>query len=55
MNNEVSLKTIAFGLKPGKCLNFNCHALKGVAIGVLDIHGFSHINKKLWHLFRPGS
>ena len=51
----VQSKNIGFGLKSSKWLIFNCPALKGGAIDVRDIQGFSHINKKLWHLFRLDS
>ena len=40
---ESGLKTAGFGLKPGKCLVSNSPTLKGGAIDVRDIQGFSHI------------
>jgi len=43
--NVSSLKTVDFGLKPGKWLVFNCPDLKVGAIDVRNIQGFSHINK----------
>jgi hypothetical protein len=42
---ETSLKTDDFGLKPGNRLVFNCPTLKGGAIDIRDIQGFSHLNK----------
>ncbi len=42
---EVSLKTIDFGLKPDKFENLSSPALKGGAIDLRDLQGFSHINK----------
>jgi len=40
---ETGLKTVYFGLKPGSYLVFNCPTLKGGAIDVLYILGFSPI------------
>jgi len=42
--DESSLKTINFGLKPGKWLIFNCPDLKVGAIDMRDNQGFSHIS-----------
>jgi hypothetical protein len=42
-SHESGLKTVYFGLKPGKYLDFNCPALKGGAIYAHDILGFSPI------------
>jgi hypothetical protein len=41
---ETSLKTDDFGLKPGNHLVLNCPTLKGGAIDLRDIQGFSPIN-----------
>jgi len=44
---ESNLKTIGFGLKPGKYMVFNSPALKGWAIDMRDVQGFSHNNLML--------
>jgi hypothetical protein len=40
---ESGLKIVLFGLKPGNYQVFNCPTLKGGAIDVIDIPGFSPI------------